>query len=98
MEQWFLVRQYLWEVLEQEDVVYCVLKFYVPLFNETIERALIERLVRDKYRDRILLRKTLTNKHMLLDPRLRNDRFEKLFLHLEKRWDIPYTKKWVNSF
>ena len=83
--------------MEQEDVVCYLLKFYIPLCNAEIERILIERLSKTSYFNCVetqLLPQTLSNKHMILDPRIRNDRLEKLLLFLENdRHSIPYTKK-----
>lgn len=81
MERLFCTKEFLQRELEQcDDAVRCVLVYYIPLFNVEIEQILIDRLCRSTNRhdfsERLI--KTLTNRHMILDPQLKNDRLVKL--------------------
>lgn len=97
MERLFLVREFLWRELGQEDCLALVLTSYVPLFNAELERILIDRVVESRnhklFKER--LHKTLTNRHMILDPRIKDGRLERLITFLENHSHISVrnTKK-----
>ena len=85
MERLLLVRELLQRELEQEDCILLVLTFYVPLFNAELERILIDRLevTGNYYHVEEKTHKTLTNRHMILDPRINDGRLERLIYFLE---------------
>ena len=97
MERLFLVREFLWRELGQEDCHALVLTSYVPLFNAELERILIDRVVKSRnhklFKER--LHETLTNRHMILDPRIKDGRLERLITFPENHshMSVRNTKK-----
>lgn len=102
-ERFFLVKETLCIHLEQEDVTRYILLYYTPLLNAELERMKIEWLYGIKPKGSIdycndRLYQTMIDRDMLLDPRIRDNRLERLLSFVENSYFSPRYTKLVGLF
>lgn len=103
IERLLLVKESLYTLLEQEDVVAYILCYYRPLLNAEYERLNIEYLHMIRFESSIDYRnervyQTMVDKYMLLDPRIRDNRLERFLSFLEGYHFLPRFTKRVGLF